>query len=115
MNYGKTGTWFYLVGLIGMAVFIPLSKYAMSVTQFYLLAVWILVGVPMADIHRMFPEKKFLPRLSSQISTSFCYIGRNIKERFTAFLHNKTALVLTSLFLIHVIGLIHTSDFDYAV
>lgn len=114
MSYGKTGTWFYLFGLICMAVFIPLSKYAMSVTQFYLLAVWILVGVPMADIHRMFPEKRFLPRLFSQISTSFCYIGRNVKERFTTFLHNKTALVLSSLFLIHVIGLIHTADFDYA-
>lgn len=114
MSYGKIGTGFYLLGLISMAVFIPLSNYGMSVTQFYLLAVWILVGVPMADINKMFPEKSLLPRLSSQIAVSFRYIGCNIRERFNTFLHNKTALVLSSLFLIHVLGLIHTADFDYA-
>lgn len=38
----------------------------------------------------------------------------NFKKKFTEFFSNKTALVITSLFLLHIIGLIYTTDFSYA-
>lgn len=37
------------------------------------------------------------------------------KKKFKSFFANRLALILTSLFLIHLIGLIWTSDFDYAL
>ncbi len=38
----------------------------------------------------------------------------NFKQKFNLFLSNKIALILSSLFLLHIIGLAYTSDFDYA-
>ena len=63
VEYGKTGTYFYLVGLILVAIFIPTSKFGLSVSQFYLLALWLLVGLDMRAVNNMFKEKPFLSRI----------------------------------------------------
>ena len=39
----------------------------------------------------------------------------NLKEKFGKFFHNKAALALASLYLLHIVGLLYTSDFQYAV
>ncbi|MCX6272440.1 MAG: hypothetical protein NTU44_14735 [Bacteroidetes bacterium] len=39
----------------------------------------------------------------------------NLKRKISLFLRNKPALVFASLFLLHVIGLTYTSDFNYAI
>jgi len=36
-------------------------------------------------------------------------------EKFKVFLHSKAALAFSSIFLMHIIGLLYTSDFDYAL
>lgn len=93
VEYGKTGTYLYLIGLILIGVFLPTSKFGLSVTQFYLIALWIFVGLK---------------------SFSVKGICNNVKIRFTDFLHNKIAVVMVSLYLLHFLGLIYTSDFQYA-
>ncbi|HNW97045.1 MAG TPA: O-antigen ligase family protein [Bacteroidales bacterium] len=40
--------------------------------------------------------------------------GGNFRLRIQSFFKNKTALIISSLFLLHLLGLIYTSDFDYA-
>ena len=42
------------------------------------------------------------------------FMGDPVKEKFQRFIHNKIAVLLVSLYLLHVIGLIYTSDFAYA-
>lgn len=42
------------------------------------------------------------------------FMGDPVKEKFQRFIHNKIAILLVSLYLLHVIGLIYTSDFAYA-
>ena len=39
----------------------------------------------------------------------------NLKEKIQRFFHNKAALALASLYLLHIAGLLYTSDFHYAV
>lgn len=39
----------------------------------------------------------------------------NIIQKFKVFFKNKTAVVITSVFLLHVLGLLYTSDFNYAL
>ncbi|MCD4746889.1 MAG: O-antigen ligase family protein [Bacteroidales bacterium] len=39
----------------------------------------------------------------------------NIKQKFQCFFRNEAALALSSVFLLHIIGLIYTTDFDYAL
>ena len=41
-------------------------------------------------------------------------LGDGLKERIRRFFNNKAAMVLVSFYLLHVIGLIYTSDFTYA-
>lgn len=114
VEYGKIGTYFYLVGLIFMAIFLPTSKFGLSVSQFYLLALWLLVGLDMRAINKMFPEKSFVGRIISRVVVSFKGIWYNIKTRFSDFIHNKIAVAMVSLYVMHFIGLIYTSDFQYA-
>ena len=65
-----------------MIISLPLSRFALSVSQFVLLGNWLLE----ADFKRKYRELKV----------------------------NRAALVLISIYLVHVAGLIFTTDFDYA-
>ena len=93
VEYGKTGTYFYLVGLILMVVSLPTSRFGLSLSLFYLLLLWIFLGLK---------------------SFSFKGICYNIKTRFTDFLHNKVAVVMASVYVMHLIGLIYTYDYPSA-
>lgn len=42
------------------------------------------------------------------------FMGDPVKVKFQRFIHNKIAIVLVSLYLLHVVGLVYTSDFAYA-
>lgn len=42
------------------------------------------------------------------------FSGDPVKLKFRRFLHNKVALAMVAIYLIHLIGLIYTSDFHYA-
>ena len=114
VEYGKTGTYFYLVGLILTAVSLPTSRFGLSLSLFYLLVLWFLLGLDMRAINKMFPEKPFVSRVLSRIAFSFKGIWCNVKTRFADFLHNKVAVVMVSVYVMHLLGLIYTSDFPSA-
>lgn len=114
VEYGKTGTYFYWIGLIMVGVFLPTSRFGLSLSLFYLLALWFLLGLDMRAINKMFPEKAFVSRILSRIVFSFKGIWFNIKTRFADFLHNKIAVVMVSVYIMHLIGLIYTYDFQSA-
>ncbi len=57
---------------------------------------------------------KFLMSLSQIILACNWLLEGNVKNKFIAFWKNKPALVASSLLLLHIIGLIYTSDFNYA-
>ena len=114
VEYGKTGTYFYLVGLILTVVSLPTSRFGLSVSLFYLLVLWMLLGLDMRSINKMYLEKPFVRRILFRIAFSFKGIWYNIKTRFADFLHNKVAVVMASMYVMHLIGLIYTSDFPSA-
>lgn len=112
-GYGKLGERLFLGGMISLAIFIPTSNFMLSVTQFYLIVLWMLAGLDMRAINKMFPEKPFFNRLTSRIAVSFAGIWNNIRIRFSLFLHNKVAVIMVSMYLLHLVGLLYTSDFQY--
>ena len=78
----EPAAWF--LGLAMMAASLTLSPFMMSVSQFFLLAVWLFLGDPLRDkLHRFF--------------------------------HNPIAIVVISIYLLHLLGLIHTANFEYAL
>ena len=114
VEYGKTGTYFYLLGLILVVISLPTSRFVLSLSMVYLLVLWFLLGLDMRSISEMYPEKPFLTRILSRIVFSFKGIWRNIKTRFNDFIHNKVAVVMASVYVMHLLGLIYTYDFPSA-
>lgn len=114
VEYGKTGTYFYLLGLILVVISLPTSRFVLSLSMVYLLVLWFLLGLDMCSISEMYPEKPFLTRILSRIVFSFKGIWRNIKTRFNDFIHNKVAVVMASVYVMHLLGLIYTYDFPSA-
>ena len=114
VEYGKTGTYFYLLGLILVVISLPTSRFVLSLSMVYLLVLWFLLGLDMRSISEMYQEKPFLTRSLSRIVFSFKGIWRNIKTRFNDFIHNKVAVVMASVYVMHLLGLIYTYDFPSA-
>lgn len=59
------------------------------------------------------PLSKFLMSLSQIILICNWALEGNLKSKLIAFRNNKTALLLSSVILMHLIGLLYTTDFDY--
>lgn len=60
------------------------------------------------------PLSKFLMSLGQLILAGNWFLEGNVKNKFIAFWKNKPALIISSLLFLHFIGLLYTSDFDYA-
>lgn len=77
----------YLLGLMILACSLTLSPFMMSVAQFFLVIVWIVDGI----------------------------VGKDFKDKWQGFIHDKAAVLLVLFYLMHVIGLLYTTDFQYAL
>ncbi|MBR1513696.1 MAG: O-antigen ligase family protein [Bacteroidales bacterium] len=77
----------YLLGLMMMAVGLTLSPFLMGMANFWLVIVWVVEG--------------------------FC--TKSFNNKLSRFWHNKAAVLLVAFYLMHVVGLLWTSDFQYAM
>ena len=77
----------YFLGLVLLAASLTLSPFMMSVSQFWLVGIWIIDAI----------------------------ISKDFKAKCSRFWHNKAAVILVAFYLMHVVGLIWTSDFEYAM
>ena len=77
----------YLLGLLMVAVGLTLSPFLMGMSQFWLVLVWLVDGI----------------------------VTRDFKQKLSRFWHNKAAVLLGAFYLMHVVGLLWTSDFEYAM
>jgi len=106
----------YFVSLLLLVASMPLSKFTMSVFQFATLGFWLWHGVD-NDFVKEFPAASLLNPIKL-----IRFLGQVIKNvfwaliaKFAQFFRNKAALAIASLMLLHVIGLIWTTDFHYAM
>ena len=82
----------YLLGLLMVAVGLTLSPFLMGMSQFCLVLVWLVDA--------------FTPPFKG---------AGGIKHKLSQFIHNKAAVLLVAFYLMHVVGLLWTSDFQYAL
>ncbi len=88
----------YLLGLLMMAIGLTLSPFLMGMSQFWLVLVWLVDAIlPSIPLSKGVPE------------------GRGFKTKLLRFWHNKAAVLLVAFYLMHVVGLLWTSDFQYAM
>ena len=90
----------YLLGLMMVAVGLTLSPFLMGMSQFWLVLVWLVDALVPARHCGFDPQ-------SPQ--------GRGFKSKLSRFWHNKAAVLLVAFYLMHVVGLLWTSDFQYAM
>ena len=107
---------FYYLSLALLVASLPLSKFTMSLFQFSTLFFWLWHGVDTS-----FLKKYPSAGLVNPVNLSR-FLGEVIKivfialiNKFILFFRNKPALVIASLLFLHVIGLLYTSDFNYAL
>ncbi|MDR0364203.1 MAG: O-antigen ligase family protein [Bacteroidales bacterium] len=75
----------YLLAIAALLAGLPLSKFLTSIGEFLLAAVWIVDVI----------------------------LNKDLAQRLKSLFKNKAALTLLSLYLLHVIGLLWTKNFDY--
>ena len=83
----------YLLGLLMVAVGLTLSPFLMGMSQFWLVLVWLV-------------DASLPPLKGGQ---------GGFKNKFSRFFQNKAAVLLVAFYLMHVVGLLWTSDFEYAL
>ena len=97
-----------------IAASLPLSKFAMSVTEFLLLALWAWSGFSFRIASRFFKIGGFFTGFYHLMGYLIRLVARNFVDKFDHFFKNRSAVIFTSIFLIHIIGLLYTTDFEYA-
>lgn len=109
-------TTMYYLSLVLLVASLPLSKFTMSLCQFSTLFFWLWHGVDTGFLKK-YPSKRFFYpiRLFRFLGNLFKEVFIALTKKFIAFFGNKPAMAIASLLLLHVIGLVYTTDFNYAL
>jgi hypothetical protein len=107
----------YFWVLVLMIVSIPLSKYMMSVSQFALSGILILEQIRIERVQSFF--RKYNGFVAGLLLLPGCiiWVMQGIAGILRKFLRkdNLPAIVFSSLYVLHLAGLVFTVDFDYAL
>jgi len=108
----------YLLGLLMVAVGLTLSPFLMGMSQFWLVAVWLidaLIPARHCGLDPQSPERKDSSQRMGDGGSLSAMTDRGFKSKLSRFWHNTPAVLLVAFYLMHVVGLLWTSDFDYAM
>lgn len=107
----------YFWGLVMMIASIPLSRYMMSVSQFTLSGILILEFVSLDQFRKYLRRYPVYIHLFLFLPVVIFGILKSIRDIFRTFLRkeNMPAIVFASLYVLHLLGLLFTVDFDYAL
>ena len=109
-------TTMYFVSLALLVASLPLSRFTMSLFQFSTLLFWLWHGVDTDFLKKYSSISIFNPLVFTRFLGD---VARNIFkaliQKFIEFFRNKPAIAISSLFILHIIGLIYTTNFDYAL
>lgn len=108
-------SWAYAITLMLLAASIPLSKYTMSITEFMLLGLWIWSGFSFSIGYRFYKLGGFFTGTIQLMGYMLSLAYNNLIDKFILFYRNKPALVFTLIYFVHILGLLYTSDLNYAV
>jgi len=115
-NWPPRYTTLYFLSLALLVASLPLSKFTMSLFQFSTLFFWLWHGVDTRFLDQFPSRSLFNPtKLFLFLRELIIRVFKALIYKFTLFFRNRTALVISSLFFLHIVGLIYTTDFHYAL
>ncbi len=117
-----TGKWLpryttmYFISLALLVASLPLSKFTMSLFQFSTLFFWLWHGVDTTFLKKYASGNLLNPlNLIRFLADVIKEVFIALANKFVEFYRNKPAMAIASLLLLHVLGLIYTTDFQYAL
>ncbi len=105
----------YFIVLLMLAISIPLSKFTMSISQFMLLGLWLWSGFSFRVSYSFFKVKNPIKSIGYFLHYVILLAYNNFVDKFILFFKNKPALIFTLIYFIHILGVIYSSDMDYAI
>ena len=101
----------YYFGLIVMAIGLPLSPFMMSISQF------IMLGACLFDHPAWGKWNSFVASKGIYFYPLFFpwFILASLGGRFRQLFSDRTALIISSIYLLHLIGLLYTTDMDFGL
>ena len=105
----------YITGLFLLIISLPNSKYGMSMSQFFLASAFAFDCVDLRRAAEFFRTKPFFILILAAVPYLLFLLFESIYRGFKVFARNRPALVFSSILLLHLAGLIFTTDFDYAL
>ena len=104
----------YITGIAIIIVFLPFSKYILSIGMWTVAGAWILERVNLEKFVGFFTTGSWFKRILLGFPYTLGLWFISMGKGFKLFFRNKPAMVLASLYLLHMLGLLFTSDFGYA-
>ena len=117
MEAKKIILWLYYAAIGMMLIALSFSNFFMSLSQFGLAIIFILDGINKQEVFDYFKKYKLAVSIILLIPVGLSWIFKALGRKFKQFFHleNAPAWIFASIFLIHILGLFFTSDFDYAM
>ena len=105
----------YLLSLVMVMGSLSYSKIGLSIGEFMLAGGWIVERFNAGKLSVLLASRKTWQVILLLMPFSVYLLFEGIATGFKQFFRNRPALLFSSIFLIHILGLILTTDFDYAV
>ncbi len=105
----------YVFGFALMIASLPHSKFMMSLSQFILTGTFVLERYDLHKLQHFWRQNALFRRIIFLLPMLLYLLGLSTIAKFRIFFKNKPALIFSSILLLHVAGLLITTDFDYAL
>ncbi len=106
--------YWYLFSLAVIIASLPFSKLGLSIGQMMMAGGWIVERFDWRRLIASLHERLTLRSVLNSVPLSFFLLFNGIVTGFKQFAKNRPALIFSSIFLFHILGLFFTTDFDYA-
>ncbi|MDD4602452.1 MAG: O-antigen ligase family protein [Bacteroidales bacterium] len=107
--------YWYIFSLCVIIVSLPFSKIGLSIGQFLMAAGWIVDRFETKRWREKHLKYSGFCKLTGGAYTALVLLFKGIWKGILQFFRHKPALIFSSIFLIHLAGLLITTDFDYAL
>lgn len=105
----------YYFGFILILIFLPFSKAILSIGQLTMTGAWIVAYLNLEKLISFYLRHPKFPGILLILPYFFYLFFEGMFRGLREFSKNKPALIFSSVFLLHIAGLIFTVDFDYAL
>ncbi len=107
--------YWYILALMVIIASMPFSKLLISIGQFMIAGGWIVERFSTQKLFSYLAGRSSWQKSLHFIPCSVCIAFKGIFSGFLQFFRNKPAILFSSVIFIHLLGLIYTTDFDYAM